>query len=105
MHRIDASTTITDEMTTGATGADGQDLAGRTITTVYEVPDSDRGEILLALDNGKVYVISTDPVTHDDGGTRLPPEEWGDQWETFLMDATDTDAGQSLRYLDPGFWR
>lgn len=90
---------IVDAMTTGATGANGHDLVGRTILTTYAIPDSDRGELLLLLDNGRVILMSCDPGYEDDYATRTP-----DKWESYLADATDTPAGAAMKLLEPGEW-
>lgn len=91
---------ITDAMTTGATGADASDLIGHAVVTTYDVPDSDRREVLLLLDNGRVYELSTDPGYNDD----LAVSRNHERWEFFMYDATDTPAGDAMKKLAPGRW-
>lgn len=90
---------ITDSMTDGSAGTDMHDLVGRYVVTSYAIPDSDRRETLLLLDNGRVICLSCDPGIADDDVTRTP-----DKWECCLYDATHTPAGYAMRKLTPGQW-
>ena len=83
---------IRDADTQHAEGAQISSLEGRTVVAVYEIPDSDRGESLLHLDNGQVLLLSCDPALTDDCTTRTP-----ERWECVLYDATDTRAGRMIR--------
>lgn len=98
--RIPVPPPITDGMTTGALGASGIDFIGETITTSYEIPDSDRGEILLRCASGRVFCLSTDPGYNDD----LAVSRNESRWEFFAYDATDTEAGRAMQELEPGEW-
>ena len=91
---------IVDAMTSGAIGASGIDFIGETITTAYEIPDSDRSEILLRCSSGKVFCLSTDPGYNDDAAVSRNHE----RWELVLYDATDTPAGRAMQDLAPGDW-
>jgi hypothetical protein len=91
---------ITDGMTRGATGATGHDFVGQTITTTYQIPDSDRGEILLRCASGRVLLLSTDPGYNDD----LAVSRNHERWEFFVYDATDSEAGRAMQKLEPGEW-
>jgi hypothetical protein len=102
-HRINRDNPpITDAMTSGhegwAHGTGMHALIGRTVVTAYDVPDSDRGESLLLLDNGTVLLVSCDPG-YDDNDQRTP-----DAWECCMYDATDTQAGRAIKELDTGHW-
>jgi len=99
-HRIPDPPPITDRMTDGSLGTSGHDFVGETITTTYEIPDSDRGEILLRCASGKVLALSTDPGYNDD----LAMSRNEARWEFFAYDATDTPAGRAMRDLEPGEW-
>lgn len=98
-HKIDANTTITDEMTTGALGASIAQFIGKTIDLTYEIPDSDRGEVLVRFTDGTSMGVSCDPGYDDELVRRTP-----DRWETVIYDTTDTVAGKAIRGLDPGYW-
>lgn len=95
-----ANPPITDRMTTGGQGATGGDFVGETITTSYEIPDSDRGEILLRCASGRVLCLSTDPGYNDDVAVSRNHE----RWEVFVYDSTDTEAGRAMQHLEPGEW-
>lgn len=56
VHPIPDPPPITDAMTQYADGCDARDLLG-TVTTAYEIPDSDRRETLLRFDDGRVVQI------------------------------------------------
>jgi hypothetical protein len=88
---------LTDDMTSGAEGFDPERLTGRAVVAVQEISDSDRGEFALLLDNGRVCLVSCDPVRHAEDGTWLPENRWGERWEVVLYDATDTQAGKVLK--------
>jgi hypothetical protein len=103
-HHTDTAPLIKDKMTTGAIGASAYELVGRTIVTSYEIPDSDRGEILLLLDNGRSFLLSCDPTRDDPDGVPLPPEESGKSWELVLYDTTGTPAGEAIKNLESGAW-
>lgn len=86
---------ITDAMTAHAAGMGAVELRGARILDVVEVEDSDRDEVLLTLDDGRVVMLSCDPGYGDpDCITRTP-----DRWEVCLYDATDTEAGRRLTSL------
>lgn len=104
-HMIDRTAPpITDDMTDHAPGAGSDALVG-TVGTAYDIPDSTRCETLLLFDDGHVVLVSCDPITHAEDGTRLPPEQWGHVgWEVVLYDATDTRAGHAIRELESGQW-
>lgn len=91
---------ITDRMTSGGTGAAGFDFIGETITTAYAIPDSDREEILLRCESGKVLLLSTDPGYNDDESMSRNQE----RWEMFVYNATDTPAGRAMQHLERGDW-
>jgi hypothetical protein len=88
---------ITDAMARGADGTDSFDLIGE-VVTVYDIPDSDRGEKLVLYRSGRVMLISCDPGY--DANDRLDPT----RWEIVLYDATDTPAGREIKKLEPGQW-
>lgn len=90
---------ITDDMTGLALGAHSLDLVDARVVTAYDIPDSDRRESLLLLDNGRVILVSCDPGYDDDLIQRTP-----DRWEVVFYDATDTDAGRAIKDLEPGQW-
>lgn len=110
-HRIDRENPpIIDAMTSGTDGHNGyahgtglHDLVGRVVVTVYEVPDSDRGEtLLLLLAQGApemVVLLSCDPGYAEDHATRTP-----EAWSCCAYDATDTAAGRVLMTLERGHW-
>lgn len=87
-------------MTTNAIGASAHELVGQTVVTAYEIPDSDRRETLLLLDNGRVICLSCDPGYKDEFYTVRDPT----RWECCMYDATDTPAGQEMKKLDAGQW-
>lgn len=79
---------ITDAMTAHAEGMGAVGLRGARILDVVEVEDTDRGEVLLVLDDGRVVMLSCDPGYGDrDGITRTP-----NRWEVVLYEATSTEA-------------
>lgn len=84
-------TIIKDEMTRGAHAFLPQDFVGRTIQSVHEIADSDRGEWLLLLDNGVVVLLSCDPGYAEDLVSRTD-----DKWDVVLYDATETEAGRAV---------
>ena len=88
---------ILDEMTTGAVGVRWQAALRKTLDLVYEIPDSDRCEVLLRFVGGPVLLLSCDPQTGEDG-RRTP-----DRWEVVVYDASDTVAGREVRRLKPGY--
>lgn len=104
-HTITDPPPITDGMTQGAVGISFYYLVGVAIKTVYNVPDSDRSEVLLHTEDGRTFLVSCDPNVYDDEGLRLPPEEVAKRdWQVYIADATDTEAGKAIRNLEPGEW-
>lgn len=84
---------IVDAMTMGAPIVGLDVLVGRSIVTVYEIPDSDRDASLLLLDDGTVVLLSC-AIHHGiiEG------------WECYAADATSTAAGQAMLGLKHGYW-
>jgi hypothetical protein len=97
--RIDANATISDEMSSGAIGASLAQFIGKTIDLVYEVPDSDRGEVLVRFTDGTSIEVSCDPGYDEDLVRRTP-----EHWDVCVYDTTETEAGEALRHLPPGHW-
>jgi hypothetical protein len=92
---------ITDGMSSGADAFFAEWFVGRRIVAVHEVEDSDRGEVLLLLDDGRSCLISCDPVRHDDEGLWLPEEKWGERWDVVLYNTTETEAGRAAKAAQP----
>jgi hypothetical protein len=99
-HRIPSPPPITEAMCDHALGCDERIFLGRTVAVTYAVPDSDRGEVLLRLDNGWVVEMSCDPSWGDDD----PRREREPVWSSCLYDATDTPAGRAMQKLGEGQW-
>ena|ERR1700758_1613772 len=97
-HEITPDTTISDAMTTGAQGTSMIVALGKHLDLVYHVPDSDRDEFLLRFVDGPVLLVGCDPG-YDENDRRT-----NERWEVYVADATDTEAGKALRFLDPGEW-
>jgi hypothetical protein len=93
-HHIPDPPPITDAMSQHATGTSFHDLLGETVTVVYNVPDSDRDEVLLQTESDRTFLVSCDPSVYGD--------EFA--WQTCIYDATDTEAGKVMRTLAPGEW-
>lgn len=92
-------TDITEKMTTGATGFGSKWLATTQIKGVHPVVNSDRGEFLLHLLDGRVIGVSCDPIVRDEEGVPFLPDDprRGAKWEVYLCDATDTEAGKLIK--------
>jgi hypothetical protein len=96
---------IREAMTQYGVGCSAFDLLGETVVTVYNVPDSDREEILLYTESGRTFNLSTDPNIYDDEGLRVDEAVWKDRaWLVTLYDATDTEAGRIMPTLAQGEW-
>ena len=99
-HRIDhKNPPITDAMTDHGIGTGIHAIVGCTVLTAYDIPDSDRAESLLLLDDGTVLVLSCDPA-YDDVGVHRTPEHW----ECCVYDVTTTPAGREIKKLAEGHW-
>lgn len=98
-HRIPDPPPITDRMTDGSHGASSYDLVGRRVVVAYDIPDSDRDETLLRMDDGSVLLLSCDPGYDELGVSRTP-----EHWETCMYDATDSPAGRAIQDLEEGHW-
>jgi hypothetical protein len=97
-HEITDATRITDEMTAMAHGTSMLDAVGKVLDLVYQIPDSDRAEFLLRFVDGPVLLVSCDPG-YDENDRRT-----NEHWDVYVADASDTEAGKAIRYLDPGEW-
>lgn len=98
-HTIPDPPPITDRMTQYGRGTSSYDFVGETITTAYDIPDSDREETLLRCESGLVILVSCDPGYEEDLIKRTD-----DRWEVVLYDATDTEAGKVMQTLEHGQW-
>jgi hypothetical protein len=104
-HDIPDPPQITDRMTEHAPGTSAYDFVGERVVTVYNIPDSDRDEVLLHMESGRTFLVSCDPVVLDDNGVPLPPEDRGKGgWEVCFYDATNTEAGKVMATLEHGEW-
>ena len=109
-HKIDRENPpITDDMTSGnaghgyAVGTGTHDLLGRFVT-VYEIPDSDRGEALLLREDGFVLLLSCDPGYERGSYAGDYEKRTPEHWDCCQYDATDTAAGRALKELEQGHW-
>lgn len=101
-HRIPDPPPITPAMLSddGAWASDLHPLVGRTIVTLYEIPDSEREESLLLLDDGRVLMMSCDHGYRDDEMMSRDPLNW----EFIAYELTGTPAAEALIKLEPGHW-
>lgn len=101
--RIPEPAPITDRDTQGGRGLLPVDLIGEVVRIVYEIPDSDRDEVLIGFESGRTICISTDPQYRESFGQGIGPRDTG-LWEVVLYDQEDTEAEKKLRELKGGHW-
>lgn len=97
--KIDADHFIGERETDGAPGASSAELLDHgSVTHVYDIPDGDRGESLIAFEDGYVIQVSCDPSReyHDLQGHPL--------WFVCYYDCTWLPLAAKLCVMERGHW-